>query len=233
MRDLVKHDSQSLTLHALGQLSETDAVALEAHLATCAECTREWQEVRDTTALLDKHVPDEAFLEALTDTARADPNDLVFQGRILPAVRREKRAEARHRLLRPLAAAAAVVLVALAGAVAVGRASAPEPPPTILQVAGARTVQGTGVGGATLQATVAPAPTGDTVQLLVNAAGLPRGAHCQLYVVTTDGTRELAGSWTVPAGGPIQGSAAVNMSQVQAVAVKNADTGQELAYLQV
>ena len=51
--------------------------------------------------------------------------------------------------------------------------------------------------------------------------------------MTTDGTRELAGSWTVPAGGPIQGSAAVNMSQVQAVAVKNADTGQELAYLQV
>ena len=70
-------------------------------------------------------------------------------------------------------------------------------------------------------------------QLLVNAAGLPRGAHCQLYVVTADGTRELAGSWTVPAGGPIQGSAAVNMSQVQAVAVKNADTGQELVYLQV
>jgi hypothetical protein len=35
------------------------------------------------------------------------------------------------------------------------------------------------------------------------------------------------------ASGPIQGSAAVNMSQVQAVAVTNADTGQELAYLQV
>ena len=67
----------------------------------------------------------------------------------------------------------------------------------------------------------------------MNAAGFPRGAHCQLYVVTADGTRELAGSWTVPAGGPIQGSAAVNMSQVQAVAVKDADTGQELAYLQV
>ena len=66
--------------------------------------------------------------------------------------------QARHRLLRPLAAAAAVILVALGGAFTVGRASAPEPPPTILQVAGARTVQGTGVGGATLQATVAPAP---------------------------------------------------------------------------
>ena len=84
MRDLVKHDSQSLTLHALGQLSETDAVALEAHLATCAECTREWKEVRDTTALLDEHVPDEAFLEALTDTARADPNDLVFKVAFCP-----------------------------------------------------------------------------------------------------------------------------------------------------
>jgi anti-sigma factor RsiW len=226
--ELVKHDSVALSNHALGLLDEPEARALEAHLAGCAACCQEWEQVRDTVALLDEHVPEEFF-----DTGRADSTDLLFHGRILRAVRKDKRSQARRRLLRPLAAAAAVILVALGGAFAVGRASAPESPPAILQVAGARTVHGTGVGGASLQATVAPAASGDTVQLLVNAAGLPRGAHCQLLVVTADGRRELAGSWTVPAGGPIQGSAAVNMTQVRAVAVADADTGRELAYLQV
>jgi hypothetical protein len=224
---LVKHDSEALSNHALGLLDEPEARALEAHLTGCAECCREWEERRDVVALLDEHVPAEFF-----ETARADPNDLIL-ARTLRAVRTEKRSQAIHRRLRPLVAAAAVLLFALVGAVALGRATAPEPAPTIVQAAGARTVQGIGVGGAAVRATVAPAATGDTVQLSVTATGLPPGAHCQLLVVTADGRRELAGSWTVPAGGPIQGSAAVNMSQVRAVAVADADTGQEYAYLQV
>ena len=232
MTEPVTHDSAALSLLALGLLSEPEARAVEAHLATCTDCSHEWAQRRDTVTLLDEHVPAETFI-----TARAHPDDLTFT-RILRAVRREKRAQARHRLLRPLAAAAAVILVALGGAFALGRATAPEPTPTILEAAGARTVQGIGVGGASLQATIAPAPSGDTVQLMVTAAGFPRGAHCQLLVVTADGQRQIAGSWTVPPAGappsgPIRGSAAVTMSQVRAVAVADAGTGQELAYLPV
>ena len=233
MTELVKHDSLSITNHALGLLSEAEALALEAHLISCAECRREWEEVRDTVALVGEHVPKEFF-----DTDRANPDDDPVFVRTLRAVRQEKRAQVRRRLWKPLAAAAAAVIVALGGAVVVGRALAPEPTPAILQAAGARTVQGTGVAGASLQAILAPAASGDTVQLQVTAAGFPRGARCQLLVVTADGRRELAATWTVPPAGappsgPIQGTAAVNMAQVRAVAVADAGSGPQLLFLPV
>jgi len=237
--DLVGHDSsplaerrraQVLSQHALGLLSESEARDLEAHLAGCAPCCQDWEAIRATVDLVGENIPEEFF-----DTTRADPTDLIFQG-TLRAVRREKRATTWHRLLRPVAAAV-FVLVALAGVLGgvVGRATAPIEP-SIVQAEGAHTVQGTGVGGASMRATVAPA--GQWVRLAVTASGFPRGARCRLMVVAADGQREQAGSWTVPAaGGPeggasVSGSAAVPMSQVRAVAVET-DAGQELMYLQV
>ena len=239
MTDLVGHGpsplaerrrAQLLTNHALGLLSESEARDLEAHLAGCAQCCQDWEAIRDTVDLVGENIPEEFF-----DTTRADPDDLIFQG-ILRAVRREKRATTWRRLFRPVVAAV-VVLVALAGVVGcvVGRATAPAGP-SIVQAEGARTVQGTGVGGASMRATVAPA--GQWVRLAVIAAGFPRGARCRLIVVAVDGQREQAGSWTVPAaGGPeggvsVAGSAAVPLSEVRAVAVET-DAGQELMYLQV
>jgi RNA polymerase sigma-70 factor (ECF subfamily) len=223
----VNHDAQALSLHALGLLSAAEARALEAHLAGCADCCRLWQEIRATVDALGE-VPPELF-----DTTRADPTDLVLQ-RTLRAVRAEKRAQTRHRLARPIAAAAVAVLVALAGAFTAGRATAPESP--IVQAAGGQTVAGGGVGGADLRATITP--SGQWVRLVATASGFPRGQRCRLVVVTADGRREIAGSWTVPpAGEPpggvvFAGSAAVPLSQVRAVAV-DTDSGQELAYLQI
>ena len=240
MTDLVGHDSsplaerrraQVLSQHALGLLSESEARDLEAHLAGCAQCCQDWEAIRATVDLVGENIPEEFF-----DTTRADPTDLIFQG-TLRAVRREKRAKTWHRLLRPVVVAAAVVLVALAGVLGgvVGRATAPIEP-SIVQAEGAHTVQGTGVGEASMRATVAP--SGQWVRLAVTASGFPRGARCRLVVVTADGQREQAGSWTVPAaGGPeagvsVSGSAAVPLSEVRAVAVET-DGGQELMYLQV
>ena len=232
MTDLVKHDSEALSLLVLGLLSDADASRTEAHLAHCADCCRELEEIRETVALLDEHVPPETWM-----TERADSDDLIFTG-ALRNVRSAKRSHDLHRLLRPLAAAAAVLVIALGGAFVAGRATATDPITAIVNAAGARTVHGSGVSGAAVQATIAPAPSGDTVQLLVTAAGLPRGARCQLVVVTAGGQRDPAGSWTVPAAGeppsgPIRGSAAVNIAQVRAVAVTDADTGHELVYLPV
>ena len=69
MTEPVTHDSAALSLLALGLLSEPEARAVEAHLATCTDCSREWAQRRDTVTLLDAHVPAEAFI-----TARADPD---------------------------------------------------------------------------------------------------------------------------------------------------------------
>jgi hypothetical protein len=235
VKDLVVHDSQLVTNHALGLVDDLESLrALEAHLAGCAQCCQEWEDVRDTLALAAEHIPPEFF-----DTTRADPDDdLIFQ-RTLGAVRQEKRAKARHRWLRPVAAAAMALIALIGGGFAVGRATAPSEPPAVVQAEGGRTIQGTGVGGATMAATLTP--FGESVRLAVTASGFPRGARCHLVVVTADGRREPAGSWTVPAAGApaggvsLTGSAAVDISQVRAVAV-DADTGagepQELIYLQ-
>lgn len=243
MRDPVVHDlprvpwEQLVTDHALGLVDDPELLrALEAHLAVCEQHFKEWEQARDTLALVAEHIPREFF-----DTTRADPDaDLVFQ-RTLRAIRQEKRAKARRRWLRPVLAAAVALIALAGGAFTVGRATAPGEPPPVIQVAGSRTVQGTGLGGATLAATLTP--SGESVQLAVTASGFPRGARCQLLVVTADGRREPAGSWTVPAvGAPtpggmsLSGSAAVDISQVRAVAV-DADTGtgqpQEVIYLNV
>jgi putative zinc finger protein len=232
--DLVMHDSVAVTNHALGLLSESEARAVEAHLAGCTQCTTECAAVRDTVVALDE-LPPEFF-----DQTPADPSDLVFQ-RTLRAIRAEKRSRARHRLARPLTAAAVALLVALGGAFVAGRSTAPQSPTTqspITQAAGGHTVQGAGLNGAALRVSITPSPSGDWVRLVATATGFPRGAHCRLIVITADGRREVAGSWTVPAaGGPdggvvLAGSAAVDFSQVRAVAV-DTDAGQELMYLQV
>ena len=90
----------------LGLLSDSEARAVEAHLAGCAQCSTEWKAVRDTVVALDE-LPPEFF-----DPTPADPSDLVFR-RTLRAIRAEKRSRTRRRLARPLTAAAVALLVAL------------------------------------------------------------------------------------------------------------------------
>ena len=143
MKDLVVHDSQLVTNHALGLVDDLESLrALEAHLAGCAQCCQEWEDVRDTLALAAEHIPPEFF-----DTTRADPDDdLIFQ-RTVRAVRQEKRAKARHRWLRPVAAAAMALIALIGAGFAVGRATAPNEPPAVVHAEGGRTIQGTGVGG--------------------------------------------------------------------------------------
>ena len=138
MTDLVRHDSVAVTNHVLGLLSDSEARAVEAHLAGCAHCTTEWAAVRDSLVALDE-LPPEFF-----DQTPADPSDLVFQ-RTLRAIRAEKRSRGRRRLARPLTAAAVALLVALGGAFVAGRSTAPPSPiaqSPITQAAGGHTVRG-------------------------------------------------------------------------------------------
>lgn len=232
MTEPVKHDATALSLLSLGLLSDREARTVEAHLAHCGDCCRELQQLRAALELIDENVPPEMWT-----TDRADPDDVIIS-RALRTARTIKRSEASHRLLRLVAAAAVVVMVALSGGFIAGRLTATDTAVAVVASGPARTIVGSGLNGAAVLATIAPAPSGDTVQLSVSATGLPRGSRCQLVVVTAAGRHELAGSWTVPQasaapGNAIHGSAAVNIGQVRAVAVTDADTGQQLAYLQV
>jgi anti-sigma factor RsiW len=223
MRPDGPHLREELGAHVLGLLDGAESRAVEAHLAGCAPCRREWGELRDMTELLGE-VPPEAFLDGPPD------GDLVLQ-RTLRQLRAEAAARRSRRRLGGLAAAAVALVAVLGGGVVVGRATAPEPVPAL--AAGARVLQGTGDGGVTMTATVRPAA--GWVRVSVTVAGIAGGERCHLVVVARDGRREIAGSWVTSAAGErggtqLDGAAAVAPDEVAAVLVAN-EAGREFVVL--
>ncbi|HXV92031.1 MAG TPA: zf-HC2 domain-containing protein [Pseudonocardia sp.] len=213
------HVELELGAHALGLLDETEARAVEQHLAACTSCRREWEELREMSELLDE-LPPEAFLDGPPD------GDLVLQ-RTLRQIRSETGAKQRRRRIGLVAAAAVIVAAVLGGGVVVGRATAPESPPetVVAQPPGPPvTVQGSGPSGVEMSATITPAM--GWVRLTTTVSGIPSGEVCQIVVVAEDGTRAIAGTWVVPATGEergvtLDGSAAVAPDDVAAVLVEN------------
>src|SRR6478672_7373365 len=96
-----EHDPVELGALALGLLDPDRTRAVEQHLATCAPCRRDLEDLTAVTELLGE-VPPEALLEGPPD------GDLVLQ-RTLRQIRGEAAAERRRRLVPRLSAAAAAV----------------------------------------------------------------------------------------------------------------------------
>jgi Putative zinc-finger len=208
------HDPPELAAHVLGLLDPQQARAVEQHLAACAACRAEWEELRAMADVLDDQPP-EAFLEGPPD------GDLVL-ARALRQVRTEERAHRSRRRLAGVAAAVVAVAMVLGGGFAVGRATAP--PPTVSALSGGETLQGTGASGASLRATVVP--VNRWVRLSAAIAGMPAGLRCSVVVVDRTGHEWTAGSWvTGGKGGTLEGAAAVPAEDVTAVLVRDDDSG--------
>jgi anti-sigma factor RsiW len=210
------HDPGELAAHALGLLDTREAAAVQAHLSTCAQCRREYADLRDTSALLDE-VPPEMFLEG---PPHPDA-DLVLQ-RALWQVRGESRSKRGRRRVQLAAAAVVTGLALTGGVVAVTRATAPDVV-TAAPVPGTVSVQG-GDGPVRLAADLAPAR--GWVRVTAHVSGIPAGERCELVVVGRDGAEEVAGSWLTgsdPAGATLDGSAVIPPEQVARVLVRNAD----------
>ena len=224
----VSHHTEALTDLVLGQLPEAEAREVEAHLAGCAQCCQELADISATVDRLVTNIPPEHFI-----TERGDPDDPFIEG-VLHQVR-EAKGTPRRRPRGPAAwlAAAAAVVVLVGGGIAVGRFTAPQSP--VVQAAGGQTLQGVGVGGASLRATLTPSPSGQWMRLIATASGFPAG-ECRLVLVTTAGQRVIGATWMVPAAGEpaggveIAGTAAVPAGQVRAVAVDDGN-GRELVFL--
>lgn len=209
------HDPPELSAHVLGLLDRERAREVERHLAACAPCRVEWEELRAMADVLDEQPP-EAFLEGPPD------GDLVL-ARALRQVRSEETARRRRRRLTAVAAAVVAVAVVLGGGFAVGRATAPPPTVQALTPSG-ETLQGTGTGGATLRATVVP--VNRWVKLSAAIAGMPAGLRCSIVVVDRSGHEWTAGSWiTGGKGGTLDGAVAVPAEDVTAVLVRDDDSG--------
>jgi anti-sigma factor RsiW len=218
------HDPEEVTAHALGLLDGPAASTVDAHLATCADCRREWADVRETAALLET-VPPETLVDA------PPLGDLALR-RALRRIDQES-GVSHHSVRRPrfgrLVAAAAAALVLLTGGVVIGRVTAPAPSP-FTTAANAHTVEGS-QGTVRMSATIVPAS--GWVRLSATVQGLPPGQRCTLLVLADDGTAAVAGSWltpnpTVPGrSGTITGSTIVDPTRISAVAIRN-DSGDTL-----
>jgi RNA polymerase sigma-70 factor (ECF subfamily) len=92
----------------------------------------------------------------------------------------------------------------------------------VAQAPGSILLDGKGSGGAVaMRAAVSPAA--NWVRLTADVKGIPTGENCRLLVITKSGKKEIAGSWIVGPKGEVtlQGSAAVAIGDVAAVAVEN------------
>ena len=235
----VDQSHTQLGAYALGALDPAEAAEFEQrHLATCAQCRFDLNELMALRESLDE-VPPEAFLDG-----PPEGGDMLLQ-RTLRQVRAEEPAATVQRRPRrglALAGAAVLVVVALGGGVVVGRQSAGDggniaiPSGSATPQPGTKEVRATDPGtGVQLAASVAP--FAGWVRVNVSVKGIPAGEKCVLQVVTKDGQVVNAGSWQVSAkweneGFTLDGSALVAPDNVQSVEIATTD-GRKLVSAQV
>ncbi|MFI1279589.1 anti-sigma factor family protein [Streptomyces sp. NPDC020858] len=225
-----RHEEQLLGPYVLGVLDAEEVRRIEVHVSGCVQCREEVAALREMEAALGE-VPEEAFLDG-----PPQGGDLLLQ-RTLRQMRGERAGEQRRRAgLAGLAVAASLAAVFFAGT-QLGTADSgpvalplppsptatadPSPPPKNTKVASA-TDPGTGA-----RMTVKMTPAAKWVRVNAAVTGVPPGERCRLVVVSKDGTRTTAGGWVTgnqtgeAKGASLDGSAAVDQTDVKAILVEN------------
>jgi predicted anti-sigma-YlaC factor YlaD len=189
----------SLGAYLLGSLDSAERAEVEAHLATCAACRAESDDLAGLPSLLGRLTLDDIAPEPL------EPPDDLFD-RVAARARAEKAREAPNRVVRHrrlLAVAAALVLVAGAG---------------VGSWVGLRghdhRYNSLGRGPVHMSVTLASQSTG--TGLAVTVSGLPTDEHCRLIAIAQDGTRDVAGRWNATYQGQAKetGSTSIPRSQL-------------------
>jgi anti-sigma factor RsiW len=221
-----EHLTEALGAYVLGTLDDQEAHVVAEHLAQCAGCQTQLDELVTMRDILGG-IPPEAFLDG-----PPEDGDLLLQ-RTLRQVRREKTSVQFTRRVVTSAAAVVAIAAALGGGVFIGKSNnttqvgGPPPPPstspTPTVVPSTRVVAAT-QAGASIRATITPAH--GWVRVNVSVAGIPAGQRCKIVVVSRSGDREVAGSWLVSAattGTNLDGAALVALDSVAAIEVQNFD----------
>lgn len=197
------HESELLGAYVLGVLDGEEWANVQAHLAGCAACRREVDDLREMEAALGEIPP-----EALLDGPPPDGDRVLHE--TLSSVRGVRR----RRVRRLTVAAVLVAAVAVAGGILAGRLSVPGPTagsgsPAVAGPAATASppVAGTHSGTATDPQTavtmaVRVQPAYGWVRVRATLTGVPAGEQCRLFVVSADGARQQAASW-LSAAGPI------------------------------
>jgi anti-sigma factor RsiW len=192
-----------LGAYVLGALEPAERGRVDAHLAECDSCRDELASFAALPGLLSRATI--ADVELVPDGPRPE----LLQ-RLLTAVAAERR---RGRRARWLSAVAAGVIVVSAGTVAgVAVTSTHDATP-----AAAATFTGTNPEH-NVTASVAEWPRAWGAALEVHVTGAVSGSYvdkCQLVAVAADGTKDVAGSWTVTPSGKITAQGATSMTPAQ------------------
>ncbi|AXJ08828.1 anti-sigma factor [Arthrobacter sp. PM3] len=204
-----------LGAYLLGGLEPAEAAAFDAHLAVCADCRKELDELASIPALLDAvPVPDAV---ALTAAAAAVPGGAApvapepVPRRLLDelSVRRRK---VRRRWVAAVvgAAAACLALGVLAGPVL----NPPARPDASYSVA----------DGSGLQVTVGLVKKTWGTELAVDGRSLPVDGTLSLWVKDRDGGEDRACAWTATPTGRVRitGATPVQLARIASVEMRNA-----------
>jgi hypothetical protein len=157
-------------------LLESDPPAdLRAHVAGCADCAQDWDELRVLPLLL-------------TGRALPDPDEVHAHtaGVLISRIRRG------HRRRQVSVAAAVLVLMAVAGAAGAALSRTGAPATTALP-AGAEQVRAVGQNGVRLTADLLPRAWGTALR--IQASGLPRDIRCELIADGSGQAAQPAGWW--------------------------------------
>jgi len=180
----------SLGAYLLGALDAEEAKAVEAHVATCADCRAEIEQLELLPALLDAIPP--ARAEVLSKEP-AVPQEEQAPPALLARVRARRRS-LRLRWAGVVTGAAAASLAAgLALGPVVTTAPGAEPTPTATSTPAASYKLASPDGA---QVDLALVRKGWGTELDLSCHGMPSSGVFSVWVVTADGAQERAASWS-------------------------------------
>jgi len=201
----------SLGAYALGQLSEDERVALEAHLEGCPECRAEAESLRSVARLMPLADP-----ARIVEPAPRPPAEL--RERIETVIGAERTTERKRRRRQRFgfafggvaAAAAAAVLAIVVFSGGGGGGRAPEQ-----QVAFGHLPQ-----GIQIEASLRPHAFGTEIKMYVS--GVRSGTLCRVFLRGADGRRYPAGSFRYRWGDDTEAvlSSALDLSRARAIGIR-------------
>ena len=215
----------SLGVYVLGAIDPAERALVDAHLANCRDCRDELAGLAGLPALLARVSTEEAIALAEEGPAIPVPDIAVDAGdgespltqpapdaepprELLGTVLDLTAARRRRRNWRNAGLSAAAAVIIAAGAFGGARLAASPGTPASGAGTAAQAGQGLDYGNpagswatahgetAGMYATVMYRKMGWGTQLAAKVVGIPVGTQCQLIVVTADGTKTVAGTWT-------------------------------------
>lgn len=170
-----------LGVYVVGAIEPHERAAVDDHLGQCYECREELAGLAPLPALM-RRVPTDEAERIVASAPDAVVLDAEPPAEVLSSLLKRAAAARRTSRFRAMFATAAAILIAAGGAVAVGESLGTSPSHEVAVASAGR-----------VTATV---KYGDRA-MSVRVTGVPRRTNCKFYVVTKDGRRVLARSWTI------------------------------------